>query len=101
MKELKTIKVISPAKINLMLRILGQREDGYHLLQTYFQLLDWGDEMEFISTTQNTIDVIGEFNDLPQKDNLIYKAAQLLLPFKKTNDGIKIKVEKNLEWKRN
>lgn len=35
----------SPAKINLFLQITGRREDGYHLLQTVFQLLDWGDEI--------------------------------------------------------
>ena len=33
----------APAKLNLMLRILGRREDGYHLLQTVFQFLDFGD----------------------------------------------------------
>ncbi len=33
----------APAKLNLFLRILGRREDGYHVLQTAFQLLDWGD----------------------------------------------------------
>jgi 4-diphosphocytidyl-2-C-methyl-D-erythritol kinase len=35
----------APAKLNLFLRIVGQRPDGYHLLQTVFQLLDWGDEI--------------------------------------------------------
>ena len=37
----------SPAKLNLMLQILGRREDGYHELQTLFQFLDYGDEMTF------------------------------------------------------
>ena len=35
----------APAKLNLFLRILGRRADGYHLLQTVFQLLDWGDSI--------------------------------------------------------
>lgn len=35
----------APAKLNLFLHIVGRREDGYHLLQTVFQLLDWGDEL--------------------------------------------------------
>lgn len=35
----------APAKLNLFLRIVGRRADGYHELQTVFQLLDWGDEV--------------------------------------------------------
>ena len=37
--------VPAPAKINLFLHIVGRRPDGYHLLQTAFRLLDWGDEI--------------------------------------------------------
>ncbi len=90
------MKVLSPAKINLMLRILGQRKDGYHLLQTYFQLLEWGDSMEFKLSNDNSIYVSGNFHNLDQQDNLIYKAAKLLQPHKKTTDGIKIQVNKNI-----
>lgn len=37
----------APAKLNLMLHVLGRREDGYHELQTLFQFLDHGDELTF------------------------------------------------------
>ncbi len=90
------MKVLSPAKINLMLRILGQRDDGYHLLQTYFQLLDWGDNMKFTLTNNNAITIEGEFASLPVTDNLIYKAAKLLEPHKKHHTGIIISVEKKI-----
>ena len=42
-----TLTLPSPAKLNLMLHILGRREDGYHELQTLFQFLDYGDELTF------------------------------------------------------
>ncbi|MCF6289179.1 MAG: 4-(cytidine 5'-diphospho)-2-C-methyl-D-erythritol kinase [Proteobacteria bacterium] len=90
------MKVLSPAKINLMLRILGQREDGYHLLQTYFQLLDWGDSMDFRPSDKDEITIFGQFNNLAKKNNLIYKAAKLLLPYRKSLQGIKIYVDKNI-----
>ena len=52
----------SPAKLNLMLHILGRREDGYHELQTLFQFLDYGDEMTFADggalTTQIKADLL-------------------------------------------
>jgi 4-diphosphocytidyl-2-C-methyl-D-erythritol kinase len=79
-----------------MLRILGQRQDGYHLLQTYFQLLDWGDEMKFDLINTDTIIVEGDFGNLKQQDNLIDKAARLLLPYRKVDKGIKISVNKNI-----
>jgi 4-diphosphocytidyl-2-C-methyl-D-erythritol kinase len=90
------MKVLSPAKINLMLRILGQRDDGYHLLQTYFQILDWGDYMEFTPSNTNNITIHGDFKDLEQQDNLIYKAAKLLKPYNKTKHGIDISIDKNI-----
>jgi 4-diphosphocytidyl-2C-methyl-D-erythritol kinase len=41
----------APAKLNLFLHITGQRDDGYHLLQTAFQFLDWSDQLHFESNT--------------------------------------------------
>ena len=38
---------LAPAKLNLFLHITGRRPDGYHALQTVFQLLDWGDRLHF------------------------------------------------------
>lgn len=91
------MEILSPAKINLVLKILGRRNDGYHLLQTYFQLLNWGDLMTFeVSNDPNQIHIFGDFNNLPQEQNLIYKAAQLLTPFNKSNLGINITVEKHI-----
>jgi 4-diphosphocytidyl-2-C-methyl-D-erythritol kinase len=45
----------APAKLNLMLHINGRRADGYHRLQTVFQFLDWGDELQFRVTDDPAI----------------------------------------------
>ena len=48
----RTLTCLSPAKLNLFLHVTGRRENGYHDIQTLFQLLDWGDTMTFtISST--------------------------------------------------
>ena len=48
----------APAKLNLMLRIVGRREDGYHLLQTVFQLIDLCDWLTFEPTENGTIKLL-------------------------------------------
>ncbi len=67
----------SPAKVNLLLRVLGKREDGYHELETVFQELDWYDELEFRQSREFTVRTEGA--DLPSDDsNLVVRAARLL-----------------------
>jgi len=88
----------SPAKINLMLRIVGQRTDGYHLLQTCFQLLDWGDNICFTSLRPegtNQLEIEG-FDNIKIKDNLIYKAAQMLKPWAKLKTDWLVQVDKQI-----
>ena len=89
------IRVPSPAKLNLFLHITGRRDNGYHELQTIFQLIDLYDWMEFTPTAQNEIQIEGLASvDLEQ--NLIYKATQALKPFAQTATGLKINIEKNI-----
>lgn len=66
----------SPAKLNLMLHILGRREDGYHELQTLFQFLDYGDELTFAVRDDGVIRLHTEFEGVPHDSNLIVKAAK-------------------------
>ncbi|WP_160154325.1 4-(cytidine 5'-diphospho)-2-C-methyl-D-erythritol kinase [Microbulbifer sp. ALW1] len=68
----------APAKLNLMLRILGRRDDGYHELQTVFQLLDYGDTLRFEARADNRIELSCPGVDVKAEDNLIYRAAQAL-----------------------
>ncbi len=94
----KPISMLSPAKVNLMLRVLCRRPDGYHELQTCFKILNWGDEMTFnfspeIEATNVTI---SGFPGLQVTDNLIYKAAQLLKPWVSTPCNVDIDVLKRI-----
>ena len=89
------IRVPSPAKLNLFLHITGRRPDGYHELQSIFQLIDLCDWLEFEQTDDQQIQIEGLASvDLEQ--NLIYGAAQILQPYAKTPSGLIIRLEKNI-----
>ena len=68
----------APAKLNLMLHILGRRADGYHLLQTLFQFLDYGDELGFSRRDDGKIILHTEIPGVPHDSNLIVRAAHKL-----------------------
>ena len=92
----KSLRVHSPAKLNLFLHITGRRDDGYHLLQTIFQLIDLYDEMHFNLTQDAKIEVLG-LPQVEQQDNLIYRAAQALLPYRAVaNYGCQIQLNKKI-----
>lgn len=89
------IRVPSPAKLNLFLHITGRRENGYHELQTIFQLIDLYDWMIFTPTLDEQIEIDG-LSEVQPEENLIYRAAQILRPHAKKFCGLNIKIEKNI-----
>ncbi|NUF31052.1 4-(cytidine 5'-diphospho)-2-C-methyl-D-erythritol kinase [Acinetobacter oleivorans] len=89
------IRVPSPAKLNLFLHITGRRENGYHELQTIFQLIDLYDWMIFTPTLDEHIEIDG-LSEVRPEENLIYRAAQILRPHAKKFCGLHIKIEKNI-----
>jgi 4-diphosphocytidyl-2-C-methyl-D-erythritol kinase len=70
--------LLSPAKLNLFLHITGRRADGYHNLQTFFQLLDYGDELSFSLREDGFITLEPGIPGVELEQNLIIKAARLL-----------------------
>lgn len=72
------LTLLSPAKLNLFLHITGRRADGYHNLQTLFQLLDWGDTLSFTADDSGEVLLSGAVPGLAAEDNLILRAARLL-----------------------
>jgi 4-diphosphocytidyl-2-C-methyl-D-erythritol kinase len=88
----------APAKLNLFLHILGRRPDGYHRLQTLFQLLDYGDELELSATPDGAIEVVVEpiLPDVPMTANLAYRAALALREYRPGPAGARILIRKRL-----
>ena len=86
----------APAKINLMLRITGQREDGYHLLQTVFQLTDLCDWITFSPVDDGKIYLQTPMDGVPEATDLTIRAATLLRRESGCKEGVCIAVEKNL-----
>ncbi|MTZ12157.1 4-(cytidine 5'-diphospho)-2-C-methyl-D-erythritol kinase [Pseudomonas sp. JL972] len=73
-----TLTLPAPAKLNLMLHILGRRTDGYHELQTLFQFLDYGDELSFSLRDDGQIRLHTDLPGVGHDSNLIVRAARLL-----------------------
>ena len=68
----------APAKLNLFLHVVGRRADGYHLLQTVFRFLDFGDSLEIALRADGEIRLQSPLPGVPQEADLCWRAAQLL-----------------------
>jgi 4-diphosphocytidyl-2-C-methyl-D-erythritol kinase len=86
----------APAKLNLFLHVTGRRPDGYHDLQTLFQLLDWGDEMNFSITPDGKISRRCNLDSIPEDNDICVKAARLLQSVAGVGQGVKIDLVKNI-----
>jgi 4-diphosphocytidyl-2-C-methyl-D-erythritol kinase len=91
-----TLVLPAPAKLNLFLHVTGRRADGYHNLQTVFQLLDYGDELRFSATHDGTLHFTCSDPALEHRDNLVLKAARLLQSRMPTRPGCAIHLDKKL-----
>lgn len=86
----------SPAKLNLFLHINGRYPNGYHQLQSLFQLLDKGDELAFTVTPLAEITLLTPIDGVANEDNLIVKAARLLQKHTDSPQGCDIQLRKVL-----
>ena len=86
------IEVLSPAKLNLFLHVTGRQANGYHELQTVFQLLNWGDTLRFELSDIPGVHLTSDLSGVTSSDNLIIRAANLLsLP---SDAGVSVTVDK-------
>ena len=88
-----TLTCLSPAKLNLFLHVTGRRANGYHDLQTLFQLLDWGDTLRFTISDRPGVRIRSGFDTVAADDNLITRAARLL---DRPEFGVDIEVDKRI-----
>lgn len=86
----------APAKLNLMLRVIGRRPDGYHRLQTVFQFLDRQDLLFFEPRTDGHIRRVSELTGVKPEDDLVVRAARLLQGRTGCHMGVDIRVDKRL-----
>ena len=86
----------APAKLNLMLRIVGQRSDGYHLLQTVFQFINLCDWITFHPVDDGRVSLQKTIPGVAEADDLTVRAANLLKAETGCESGVRIEVEKNL-----
>ncbi len=95
----RQIFVAAPAKINLLLRIIGRRDDGYHDLETWMQKIDLYDRIELQLYRGEGIDFFCEDRSVPaDTTNLAVRAASTFLEAsnKSKGFGVRIKLQKNI-----
>ena len=95
-----SLTVYAPAKVNLSLKILGRRDDGYHLLDTHMQKLALFDTLS-LSRVESGIHLQCPGGQLPEgEDNLVYKAAALFLAWvaehRGVSAGVALRLMKNI-----
>ena len=94
--KINRISLKAPAKINLFLEILGKRDDGYHEIETVMQEIDLVDNLQFEETQEGVKLKCNDKNIPSDENNLVCKAANLILNECGIKKGVLISLEKNI-----
>jgi 4-diphosphocytidyl-2-C-methyl-D-erythritol kinase len=90
------VRFAAPAKLNLFLHVVGRRADGYHLLQTAFRFIDYGDELGFSVRSDGTVRRVTELAGVSAEADLSVRAARLLKERTGSRLGVDIEMVKRL-----
>jgi 4-diphosphocytidyl-2-C-methyl-D-erythritol kinase len=90
------LTVFAPAKLNLFLHVVGRRADGYHLLQSVFALLNFGDTLRFTRRDDGVIRRTAATAGVAETDDLVLRAARLLQADAGTAFGVDAMVNKQI-----
>jgi 4-diphosphocytidyl-2-C-methyl-D-erythritol kinase len=86
----------APAKLNLFLHVVGRRPDGYHLLQSVFRFVDYGDTLQFAIRSDGAVTRSNAISGLPPEQDLCVRAARLLQVHTGCSRGVDIALGKKL-----
>lgn len=96
MRAWRRLTLWPPAKLNRFLHITGRRADGYHLLQTAFELIDWCDQLDIELRDDGVIERVGGLPEVPSEADLVVRAARALQPMAGPGDGCTLTLHKQI-----
>ena len=86
----------APAKLNLLLHVVGKRPDGYHLLETVFRFIDLNDTVELAVRPDGVIELLNPTDGVPPDEDLTVRAAKLLQQHSACPLGVSIRLTKRI-----
>lgn len=92
----RPLTIPAPAKLNLFLHVTGRRADGYHLLESLFVALDYGDSITLAGREDGEIRRTSELPGVPPEADLVVRAARALQQASGSRFGVDIAVDKRI-----
>src|SRR3990167_6688341 len=94
---MKSIRLQSPAKLNLILKVINKRPDGYHNLKTIFERINLSDSIRLTPNKSGSIRIFCSHPDVPKgPKNLVYRVANMLQNDFKLDQGVDIEIIKRI-----
>ncbi|MBI4208471.1 MAG: 4-(cytidine 5'-diphospho)-2-C-methyl-D-erythritol kinase [Deltaproteobacteria bacterium] len=93
---MEAIKLLAPAKVNLILQVLRKRSDGYHEILSLMQRLSWGDEVLLRKRVKGVLLKVAPSVVPSNRENLAYRAAEYFFERFKIDGGVEIELQKRI-----